>query len=104
MQDYKLPSPMSWGVYLRRRRLDAAALIRTRELNTYRELVQFCAEQNVTPPSEREVAVHFVMPVVSRPEPRSVDVVPRQPRKKPIEDEGDKMSTPVGEREDSSKM
>lgn len=104
MQDYKLPSPMSWAVYLRRRRLDAAALIRTRELYTYRNLVQFCIEQNVTPPGEREVAVHFVVYVIPRQEPRPVDAPPRQPRRKPVEDDVDQTGERIKERDDSSKM
>lgn len=95
---------MSWAVYLRRRRLDAAALIRTRELNTYSELTQFCDEQNVTPPSEREVAAHFTVQATPRPESRVVDVPVRQPRRKPIEDESDTIGDRTKEREDSSKV
>lgn len=66
--------------------------------------MQFCIEQNVTPPGEREVAEHFVVQATPRPDPRPVDAPPRQPRRKPVEDDVDQTGERIKERDDSSKM
>lgn len=76
----------NWSTFIARRRLNIPAWLEKNKIESYKELLEKCAEMGIEPPSKSSVSIHFKKPapVIKKVE-KSVTVVAVTPEEVPVE-------------------